>query len=168
MRLLFAALALLTMTPAAAAGLPGGASALSETHGDWTVRCEVAGEALTCALQQRQTDRQSGQQILALDLRPAEAGLTGLVVLPFGLSLVQGIGLAVDELAPLSRLPFRTCLPQGCLVDLDLGPEVLAQLRGGTTLHIESIADGGSNAPFSVSLNGFASALDRAAQLLGQ
>ncbi|RVA33305.1 Invasion associated locus B family protein, partial [Mesorhizobium sp. M7A.F.Ca.CA.004.10.1.1] len=27
--------------------LPGGASALSETHGDWTVNCQISGTAKT-------------------------------------------------------------------------------------------------------------------------
>ena len=30
--------------------LPGGASALSETHGDWTVNCQIAGTNKVCSL----------------------------------------------------------------------------------------------------------------------
>ncbi|TIX24749.1 MAG: Invasion associated locus B family protein, partial [Mesorhizobium sp.] len=28
--------------------LPGGASALSETHGDWTVNCQISGTTKVC------------------------------------------------------------------------------------------------------------------------
>lgn len=160
-------LSLMAAAPAVAAGLPGGASALNETHGDWTVHCETQGDSVACALQQRQTDRTSGQQVLALDLRPAGGGLEGIIVLPFGLALGDGIGFTVDGTNPLPRLSFRTCLPQGCLVDVSFSPDVLGVLRSGTALNIETTADGGASAPFSVSLQGFANALDRAVQLLG-
>lgn len=167
MRLLYAAiLSLLAVASAPAAGLPGGASALNETHGDWTVHCEVQGDAVACALQQRQTDRSSGQQVLAIDLRPADGGLRGIIVLPFGLALGSGVGFAVDGNAPLPRLPFRTCLPQGCLVDVTFAPDVLGAVRNGTVINVETTADGGAITPFSISLTGFAGALDRATQLL--
>ncbi|TIS85392.1 MAG: Invasion associated locus B family protein, partial [Mesorhizobium sp.] len=42
-----------TATPPAAADapqLPGGASALSETHGDWTVNCQISGTNKVCSL----------------------------------------------------------------------------------------------------------------------
>ncbi len=167
MRFFFAFIvAVFVAAPVSAAGLPGGASALNETHGDWTVHCETQAETVTCALQQRQTDRNSGQQVLAVDLRPSNDGLDGILVLPFGLALNPGLVLAVDDLTPQPRLAYRTCLPQGCLVDLAFGPETLALMRSGTVLHVETTADGGAPTPFTISLKGFAGALDRVIGLL--
>lgn len=159
--------------PAAAqsGGLPGGASSLNETHGDWTVICAVVEAETRCLVSQNQTDGQSGQRVLTLELVPAaDGGAEGVLVLPFGLALAAGAGLAVDE-KPLAEaaLPFSTCLPIGCLVPLDLGQEQLAALKTGEALAVATQAnDGGRPVDFSISLKGFTSALERAAGLLGR
>lgn len=168
-----APLLLALSAPAAAqsGGLPGGASSLNETHGDWTVICAVVEAETRCLISQNQTDGQSGQRLLTLELVPAaDGGAEGVLVLPFGLALMAGAGLAVDE-TPLAAaaLPFSTCLPLGCLVPLDLAAEQLAALKAGQALAIATHAnEGGQEIVFSVSLKGFTSALDRAAGLLGR
>ncbi len=157
---------LLLMLASAAMGqeaitLPGGASALTETHGDWIVRCEARLQQIGCALAQEQLDASTRQRILAIELLPRDSLLQGSLVLPFGLALEQGVRLQVDEGAPLPTLPFRTCLPVGCIVDLAFRNDVIVLLSSGTTLKINATADGGGNAPFSVPLAGFSGALER-------
>ncbi|MEP6565298.1 MAG: Invasion associated locus B family protein, partial [Mesorhizobium sp.] len=47
--------------------LPGGASALSETHGDWTVNCQITGTVKACSLSHQQFNKQTNQRLLAIE-----------------------------------------------------------------------------------------------------
>jgi invasion protein IalB len=170
MRILMAvALAALALPVAAqqAVTLPGGASAATETHGDWTVRCQVRQPEgkIGCLVQQEQLDNQSHQRLLAVEMLPGADSVVGTLILPFGLDLDKGVSLAVDDGQPMSNLRFRTCLPQGCLVPLTFTPEILPALRSGGALKVAATADGGAPTPFTISLNGFSSALARAQEL---
>ena len=149
------------------ATLPGGASAVTETHGDWTVRCQVRQPdgRISCLMQQEQVDNQNRQRLIAIELVPNGDGLLGTLILPFGLDLDKGVSVAVDEGQPGPNLRFRTCLPQGCMVPLNLAADVMATLQRGGALKVAAIADGGAPTPFTVSLKGFASALARAHEL---
>lgn len=145
--------------------LPGGASSLSETYQDWSVSCLQQEAQKRCTFSQVQV-QQSGQRVLAIELdAPAGNTVTGLLVLPFGLALDAGIVFQVDELAPMQPVRFRTCLPAGCLVPVVLDAPAIVALRGGAVLKVQAVADGGSPAEFSVSLQGFGTALDRVAVL---
>jgi invasion protein IalB len=167
-RLAFALLAgLFAPAAAMAAGLPGGASSLDETHGDWIVHCEMqSADAVSCVMRQQQVEKSSGQRVLAIELRPSGGALVGTLVMPFGLALDAGVALNVDDKPPLPTARFRTCLPGGCIVEIKLGPDVLAAFRSGTVLHVAATADGGKQAAFTISLKGFSGAQDRAAELL--
>ena len=147
--------------------LPGGASSVTETHGDWTVRCTVRqpDNRIGCIVQQEQVDNQSRQRLLAVEMVPGNDGVLGTLILPFGLDLDKGITLAIDDGQPMQTLRFRTCLPQGCLVPLSFTPDILPALKSGAALKVATIADGGAATPFSVSLTGFSSALARALEL---
>ncbi len=168
--LAIAAIAALFLTPALAQDaltLPGGASALSETHGDWTVKCavELSANKIGCALSQQQADKATQQRVLAIELLPAAGDLLGTLALPFGLLLDKGVTLSLDDAAPLPLQRFRSCYPDGCHVALDLSPDVVTQLRHGAALKIKAVTDAGEDAPFSVSLKGFGGALDRTIDL---
>lgn len=151
-----------------AQGLPGGASNLTETHGDWRVNCVAPEGAVRCGITQIQVQGENRQRVLAVELTATEAGqaATGALVLPFGLRLDDGAVVAVDEGAPTPVLRFSTCLPAGCLVPLSLDQEAVAAMRAGTKLSVTAVAnDTGRQVTFPVSLNGFGSALARAAEL---
>lgn len=151
-------------------GLPGGASSLNETHGDWTVACAAPDETVRCAISQTQVEGESGQRILAIELM-ADTGAgsaQGTLVMPFGLDLDAGIRLGVDEADPFASLRFSTCLPAGCLVPLAFDGETISALRNGTALTIGAVASGSAQEiALSVSLGGFGSALARVADLGG-
>lgn len=166
--LAFAFLAgLLAPSTVMSAGLPGGASSLDETHGDWVVHCELQStDAVSCAMRQQQVDKSSGQRVLAIELHPSAGALVGTLVMPFGLALEAGVALNVDDKPPLPTVRYRTCLPGGCVVDVKLGQDMLAAFRNGSVLHVAATADGGKPAAFTISLKGFSGAQDRATQLL--
>jgi invasion protein IalB len=145
--------------------LPGGASSLQETHGNWRVTCAQPGGKKICTLSQQQADQESRQLVVAIELTTVSADRAeGTLVLPFGLALDRGITLQVDD-APGQALRYRTCLQVGCLVALNFNAATLASLRKGTVLVVKATVDGGQEAAFKLPLAGFSSALDRTAAL---
>ncbi|WP_082975912.1 MULTISPECIES: invasion associated locus B family protein [unclassified Rhizobium] len=150
---------------APASSLPGGASSLNETYKDWRVACAQQNAAKRCVLSQVQA-QQDGQRVLAIELN-AQSGNTvsGTLVLPFGLALEPGISFQIDEKPAMPPVRFRTCMPGGCLVGVAFDAPTLVALRAGTVLKIKATADGGAPIPFSISLQGFATALDRVGTL---
>jgi invasion protein IalB len=159
-----------TALPAAApsnAGLPGGANSLQETYDDWVVVCAMQDAGKTCVMQQEQRAQQTGQRVLAVELRPAGTGTEGAMVLPFGLALAKGATVQVDENAATAPLAFSTCLPAGCVTPVTFNAAMLQALRKGAALKIKVAPDGGGDdIVLSVSLKGFSTAFDRTAALL--
>lgn len=157
------------LAPAVGSALPGGANALSETHGDWQVNCRMVTVEDTgqkqCALTQRQVNQQ-GQNVLAVEFATNGDGLSGAIVLPFGLAVTEPVTLAVDE-GEATVLPFSTCVPAGCLVPVDVTDDMRAALRSGSTLAISAQGLDGSPISLAVSLAGFGSAANRVAELSG-
>lgn len=154
-------LAIGTSAMAQTSGLPGGASALNETYKDWRVSCAQDGTTKRCALSQVQT-QQNGQWLLAIELgTPVGNAVSGTLVLPFGLALDAGVVFQIDDQPAMAPVRFRTCLPAGCLVNVTFDAATLAALRAGAALKVKAVADGGAAAPFSISLHGVGTALDR-------
>ncbi|MDR3376672.1 MAG: invasion associated locus B family protein [Ancalomicrobiaceae bacterium] len=148
------------------ATLPGGASSLQETFGDWRVACVVQGQTKRCALVQEQVNEQTHQRILTIELGIVGEKLEGVLLTPFGLALDRGVQLQIDDQSGQQALKFRTCLPGGCLVPLSFDSKVMAGLRAGSAIRFHASADGGQDQLFTVSLKGFGSALDRVGALV--
>ncbi len=149
----------------AVSSLPGGASSLNETYKDWRVSCALQGNQKRCTLSQVQA-QQNGQRVLAIEFSaPSGNSVTGTLVLPFGLALDPGVAFQVDEKPAMQPARFRTCMPHGCLVAVTFDASTLAALRAGTALKVKAVAENGTSVPFSIPLQGFATALDRAAAL---
>ncbi|TXI02368.1 MAG: invasion associated locus B family protein [Rhizobium sp.] len=154
------------------ARLPGGADALREVHGDWLVLGSIQANETpvrkSCVIVQEQIHTETRQRLLLIELRPEAGKVMGTLVLPFGLLFQKGVVLQVDENSRAPAVPFRTALPAGCFVDLDIDALRLALLKAGKMLQIHAIAaDTGQIVTFPVSLNGFASALARAEAIVG-
>ena len=146
--------------------LPGGATSLQELHGDWRVACVQQDSKKVCALSQQQTNKDTGQLLLAIELQAVSADrVEGTLILPFGLALERPITFEMNGAPTASVLRVRTCLPVGCLVSLSLDPATITAMRKGTSLTIRATADDGQGALFTISLNGFAGALDRVSAL---
>jgi invasion protein IalB len=151
---------------APATTLPGGASSLQETFGDWQVACMVQGAEKHCATTQEQVNQQSHQRVFAVEIGSAGEKLEGVLLMPFGLSLDRGISLQIDDQPAQPVLRFRTCLPGGCLVPLTFDAKTAALLRSGTTLKAKAVAEGGPEQVYTISLKGFSQAIDRVAVLI--
>ena len=149
--------------------LPGGASSLRESHGDWVVTCAVQAQngrnVKSCALSQEQADSNTRQRVVAIELKPGDNSVQGILVMPFGLALDKGIAFQIDDSAFSPVQKFRTCLPAGCLVPVSFDARTLAALRKGAQLKIKAVADGGKETPFTISLKGFPGAYDRTVAL---
>lgn len=152
--------------PAPAPTLPGGASQVQESHGDWGVTCAQPAGVKVCSFSQQLVDQNTRQLIIGIELRATSPERAeGALVLPFGLAFEQPITLQVDDRAAPTPLRLRTCLPVGCIVALDLPEASLGSLRTGTAVHVRATTDDGQPIAFALSLNGFGSALDRTVAL---
>ena len=151
--------------------LPGGANTLNETHGAWTVTCAIAAprgskKARHCALSQTQLQSKTRARALAIELRPKGNGVSGILDLPFGLALADGVTYQLDDGEIGAPHSFRTCLPVGCLVDIAFDARAVANFKHGNALKVEATADGGQKVVFTISLDGFSSAYDRVIALM--
>lgn len=167
---LLASIAFLATPALAAPSLPGGATSLDEVHDSWTVHCAVRGEgaaaALECVATQRQVGKTNPQQLLAIELTPADKSAKGVLALPLGVDLAKGVVMQVDAGPSTAPSPYSTCLPAGCLVPLNFDAPNLKLLRAGKVLNAYATAMGGKAVKFAVPLAGLAPALDRATALL--
>jgi invasion protein IalB len=145
--------------------LPGGASALQETHGDWAVACTQPGGKKVCTFSQQQLDKDTRQRMLAIELSPGVEKTEGTLLLPFGLAVARDVTLQIGEATVGTPLRFRTCLPAGCVVSLSFDSKATGELRKSKALTVRATADGGQPAVFTISLEGFASAMARTAAL---
>jgi invasion protein IalB len=161
-----------TNTDNKAASLPGGADQLREVHGDWVVLgVATSNDGQTekaCVMVQEQTHNETRQRVLRIELRPDGDKIKGLLVLPFGLLLEKGVTMQVNDGRKSPVMAFRTALPIGCIVELDISAALVSNLKAGKTLYFHAIAaDNGKTVTFAVSLNGFVSALARAEAVIG-
>ena len=154
--------------PAAAASLPGGASTLLETYDDWAVACRAQSSVVGCVLRQVQSNSQTGEQMLAAELRNLPEGrMDGALLLPFGLALAQGVTLKVDDAAALPVLAFSTCLPGGCVAPVKLDAATVAKLKSGNALNVSAtLLASGEAIPMKLSLKGLSKAMARASELM--
>jgi len=141
--------------------------AVTETYGDWQVVCkETSGKRLCAAVQQvaGQIEGQPNakQRLIAVEIIRSGASATGSMILPFGINVSKGVSLGLDktpEKAP--RIPFKTCIPAGCIVPLDFGPQAVDALKKAQMISVgfEGASDGREKT-MEVSLKGFAAAFE--------
>jgi invasion protein IalB len=154
--------------PAApAATLPNGASSINEAYGDWTVDCRIVDRRKQCLLSQAQGNKETGQRVFAIELRPPGNGNTeGTILMPFGLNLDAGAVLKLDDKDLGKGLRFSTCGPHGCLLPVSFPTVATDAMRKGTKLVVASLnLSSGEAVTFNVSLNGLGAALARIAEL---
>ncbi|MEP9386447.1 invasion associated locus B family protein [Mesorhizobium sp. KR9-304] len=148
--------------------LTGGASALTETHGDWNVNCQIVANTKVCTLSHQQFDQAKNQRLLAIELssRTGETA-NGTIAMPFGLELSAGVTLSVEEKPAQTNMAFKTCFAVGCLVPVNWEKAFIDRLKANKMLKISAVAaDTQQPVSFTVSLRGFSSAIARVAELI--
>jgi invasion protein IalB len=144
--------------------LPNGASQLSETYGDWTLNCSTGTKV--CTLSQALVNKE-GQRAFLIELRVAKDGASeGTILMPFGLKLEAGVLLKLDDRDLGQGLRFSTCVAQGCMLPINFPIAGMNAIRNGKALAVGALnMSDGQLVTFTISLNGFAVAVDRAVQL---
>ncbi|KWV49911.1 invasion protein [Bradyrhizobium macuxiense] len=145
--------------------LPKGASAISETYGDWIVKCVVDNGARLCTLSQSQVSKETNLQVFAIELLSRDGKTEGNMLMPFGLKLEAGAVLKLDN-RDLEQVRFSTCTAQGCLLPLFFPTAVTDTLGRSKVLTVAAQnLNTGQAVVFNIPLNGFAAALERTIQL---
>ena len=120
-----------------------------------------------CEMRQELRQAQSNQRVLTVALQPADdEGANITLVAPFGLLLSEGISISVADNDLLS-VPFRTCLPGGCIGQAQVSQSVIAQLVAGDEARVSMVTNAEQPLAVTVSLIGFTAAWNRLLELRG-
>jgi invasion protein IalB len=156
--------ALLTLCLAVSASEGRAQGTVRSVHGDWQLRCDTPPGAQTeqCVLIQSVTaeDRPNvGLTVIVLKTADQKSRLMR-VLAPLGVLLPSGLGLKIDN-AELGRAGFVRCLPNGCVAEVVMDDNLLAQMRKGTsaTFIIFQTPEEGIGIPMS--LKGFNEGFDQ-------
>lgn len=133
-----------------------------ESDGDlWTMRCEEEGpQAGQCEIYQRLVLTDSGRRVseFAIGFPEGRDSGRGVIILPLGTVLTDGIAMKIDEGPAFSFRP-RYCVPDGCYAFLSLSGQVLDSLKRGYEAEVTFSTIGGQDARLQFSLAGLTAAL---------
>ena len=155
--------------PAPAPKMANGANALSETYDDWVLNCQGVTNGTECALLQV-LSQQNGQRVLTFTISPVanNGNYMGSLIMPFGLELAQGVTMALDDKAPSNAVPFKTCLPAGCIVPLTWTAVQFNAMRAGNNVKVTAQSATGEPFALTVSLKGLSAAGKRAGEIVAR
>lgn len=137
--------------------------AVRNTFGEWQLRCETpaGAKAEQCFLVQNVTaDDRPNLTLVVIVLKTADGKNRVLrVAAPLGVLLPAGLGLKIDQ-TDVGRAGFVRCLTSGCIAEVVMEDNLIAQLKKGTTATfiVFQTAEEGIGIP--VALNGFAAGFD--------
>lgn len=146
---------------AQSAGAPSPGAPLEEQYRDWTLSCESGDFVSTCSVHQQLYHSQTRQRMLAIELRREASGISGVIVVPFGLRVDRTITILVDSNAEQYEVAVRTCLPSGCIIPVSFPESFAAQLKRGSALGLNATADNDEPVGLRFSLYGFSAATAR-------
>ncbi len=101
---------------------------------------------------------------MELRTRP-NGGLSGTLLLPFGILFEPGVSAQIDDAPPVARLSFRTCLPDGCLALFPIDRALMQKMKAGAVMKLNVTTAADTKLSFPVSLKGLGAALDRVVAL---
>lgn len=143
-----------------------GETYISETHGDWEIRCITVeeGQIEPCQMYQLLSDNEGNAvaEINIFDV-PDEDTLTAgaTIVTPLDTLLTPGLRFAVDDSDQI-RFPFSFCQQIGCFVRIGLTEDDLGSLRDGgvAAITIVPLPAPDQEVSLEVSLSGFTAAFE--------
>ncbi|MEM9344492.1 MAG: invasion associated locus B family protein [Pseudomonadota bacterium] len=131
-----------TGTAVDAEGNPLGESYVTESHGDWQVRCiRTNAENDPCQLYQLLDDGQGGS-VAEVSIFPLPDGgnavAGGTIITPLETFLPEQITITIDGGAG-RRYPYTFCSPRGCIARIGLTADDLANYRRGAAATIRLV-----------------------------
>lgn len=147
---------------AAASSLPDGVTSLNETYQDWDLSCQVKDGQTACSVSQQAYDGKTQQRFFSLKFQPQGDQTHGVALLPFGLDLNRGLTVVMDGLPVGDIYSFTTCMPEGCIVPLDLDDGQLSGLEKSQHASLSFMTLSGQVMKFPLSTAGLEKALARA------
>lgn len=153
----FAALAATSIfTPASAQQ----ATAQQQPQG-WFKVCTQQGENNICNVQNiRQAN--TGQLLTAVNLIQITGATNRAlfqVAVPTGRVIPAGVGMQIDGGAA-KKINYSICLPDRCVAEAPLTPELVAQLKRGGELTLTTVNFQNQPNPIKITLEGFTAAFD--------
>jgi len=134
------------------------------TYGDWLVRCVTQpGPPPQKSCDMEQLAQMQGQPISRVGIPvPAKGQQPRMIIqLPVNVSLATGVKLEASAKDRALALPFRRCVPAGCLADAELKEEELKRFRAETEPGKITYKDANErDVAIPISFKGFAQAFD--------
>ncbi len=130
----------------------------------WQERCndkvKRANGKPYCEMVSTLVVQETGQRFLefAIGYPEGSPSARGVVTLPLGVMLTEGVSLKVDD-GPLMRFQVRYCNAGGCYAFLNLGDEVLGQFKKGNQAVFSLVASDQKRLSVAVPLSGFSKRL---------
>ncbi len=130
----------------------------------WSKRCDkpkTEGSAPYCEVFQKLSETKTKQRFLEFALGYSagrEKPITGVMILPLGVMLQSGGTIQVDD-KTLKAFAINTCLPEGCVAQMELDPAFLDEMTQGKTLHVKFADAKGKVMGVDMPLGGFATQL---------
>ena len=145
-------LAGLVASPALAQGV------VKAQYGDWQMSCDTPPGASfeQCALIQNvsaEDQANVGLSVIVLKTADQQAKLLR-VLAPLGVLLPNGLGLNIDG-KDIGRVAFVRCLPNGCVAEVVLDDQLIAQLSSGKSAIFVVFKTPEEGIGIPVSLTGF-------------
>ena len=149
------------------AAITGAASAqgvVRSVHSDWQIRCDTppGAQGEQCALMQSVTaeDRANvGLTVIVLKTADNKSRLMRIIA-PMGVLLPSGLGLKIDN-EDVGRAGFVRCLPNGCVAEVVMDPNLIKQMRSGQTATFIIFQTPEEGIGFPMSLKGFGEGFDK-------
>ena len=133
----------------------------AKIFGDWRIRCNSAtGAPSKCQMFQNVVVKETGQPILQMVIAYINdvPSPVGVVTLPLGVYLPQGLTLQVDK-GQTYEMAFEICSAKGCRVRFSIDDALLGTFKGGTTAEITSYNTMRKPVRIPISLKGFTAAV---------
>lgn len=128
----------------------------------WTKRCTDEGTKY-CEIFQRLTIKDNNQRLIEFAVgypKDNKGAAQAAIVLPLGVMVAEGIALKVDE-EPAAKASFRTCIPDGCVVVMNLPDTFVDSMKKGKMITVFFLDGGtGKQVNIQMSLESFGKKLD--------
>lgn len=105
---------------------------------NWNTSCVAVGRdaPLTCTMEQQIIVLETGQRLARLSISKTQGneGFGSLLLqVPLGLSIVDGLTMQIDDVAPMA-IPIQTCDAAGCYAGYLIEDKLISAMRNGSKL----------------------------------